>query len=84
MKFMMNGAVTLATMDGANVEIFNEVGNDNIVIFGLTAKEVLSHEMNHDYKSVDIYHRDHALRRVIDDLINGFIPGFSVDEGLDI
>ena len=84
MKFMMNGAVTLATMDGANVEIFNEVGNDNIVIFGLTAKEVLSHEMNNDYKSVDIYHRDYALRRVIDDLINGFIPGFSVDDGLDI
>ena len=84
MKFMMNGAVTLATMDGANVEIFNEVGNDNIVIFGLTAKEVLSHEMNHDYKSVDIYHRDYAIRRVIDDLINGFIPGFSVDDGLDI
>ncbi len=84
MKLMMNGAITIATMDGANVEMFNEVGNDNMVIFGLTAKEVLNYEVNKEYKAVEIYHKDHKLKRVVDDLINGFIPNFSIDDGLDI
>ncbi len=84
MKFMMNGAITIATMDGANVEMFNELGNDNMVIFGLTAKEVLNYEVNKDYRAIDIYHKDHKLKRVIDDLINGFIPNFTIDDGMDI
>ena len=71
MKFMMNGAITVATLDGANIEIRDEVTNDNIVIFGLTADEVLSYYKNGGYKSVDIYNSDARVKRVIDDLING-------------
>ena len=71
MKFMMNGAITVATLDGANIEIKDEVTNDNIVIFGLTADEVLSYYKNGGYRSIDIYNSDSRVKRVIDDLING-------------
>jgi len=71
MKFMMNGAITIATLDGANIEIKDEVTEDNIVIFGLTADEVLNYYQNGGYKSIDIYNRDQRVKRVIDDLING-------------
>ncbi|MGL4773365.1 MAG: glycogen/starch/alpha-glucan phosphorylase [Clostridium sp.] len=71
MKFMMNGAVTIATLDGANIEIKDEVGIDNIVIFGLTAKEVLDYYQNGGYSSVEMCNLDYRLRRVTDDLING-------------
>ena len=84
MKLMMNGAITLATMDGANVEIFNEVGKENIVIFGLTSQEVINYQKNGGYSSVDIYHRNHKLKRVVDDLINGFIPDFDTEDGIEI
>jgi len=71
MKFMMNGAITVATLDGANIEIRDEVTNDNIVIFGLTADEVLNYYQNGGYKSIDIYNSDQRVKRVIDDLVNG-------------
>lgn len=71
MKFMMNGAVTIATLDGANIEIRDEVTDDNIVIFGLNADEVLNYHKNGGYKSLDIYNNDYRVKRVINDLING-------------
>lgn len=71
MKFMMNGAITVATLDGANIEIRDEVTDDNIVIFGLTADEVLGYYQNGGYRSIDIYNSDKRVKRVIDDLING-------------
>lgn len=71
MKFMMNGAVTIATLDGANIEISDEVGNNNIFIFGLTARQVLSYIENGGYYSQDIYNKNESVKNVIDDLING-------------
>lgn len=74
MKFMMNGAITLGTMDGANVEIHERVGDDNCVIFGLRAEEVISYYTNNQYLSWDIYREDDHIRTVLDQLINGFFP----------
>lgn len=71
MKFMMNGAVTIATLDGANIEIKDEVKDDNIVIFGLTANEVLDYYKYGGYSSWDIYDNDNRVKRVIDNLIDG-------------
>lgn len=71
MKFMMNGAVTIATLDGANIEIRDEVTDDNIVIFGLSADEVLDYYKNGGYRAIDIYNNNQSIKRVIDDLING-------------
>jgi len=73
MKFMMNGAVTIATLDGANVEILNEVGEDNIVIFGLTEPEVYEYYEDGSYNSLEIYNSDLRIKRVIDQLTNGFL-----------
>lgn len=72
MKFMMNGAITVATLDGANVEIKDEVGEDNIVIFGLTEKEVLSYYQKGGYSAWETCNNDARLRRVTQDLINGY------------
>ena len=71
MKFMMNGAITMATLDGANIEIKDEVGEDNIIIFGLNAEEVLNYYKNGGYSSWDICNNDSRLQRVTNDLING-------------
>ena len=71
MKFMMNGAPTLGTMDGANVEIVDEVGIDNAFIFGLSADEVINYEQNGGYNPYDIYNNDLDIRRVVDQLVDG-------------
>ena len=78
MKFMMNGALTVGTLDGANIEIMEEIGEGNIFTFGLTAPEVLKYEENGRYRSMEYYHHDLRIRQVIDQLTNGF---FSEDEG---
>lgn len=83
MKFMMNGAVTLATLDGANVEILREVGDPNIVIFGMNENEVINYYKNGGYYSKDVYNTNPNVKRVMDSLLNGFIKGIEV-EGLDI
>ncbi|MBQ9365102.1 MAG: glycogen/starch/alpha-glucan phosphorylase [Schwartzia sp.] len=76
MKFMMNGAITLGTLDGANVEIRDEVGDDNCVIFGLTAQEVIDHYAKGDYSAWNEYHNNESVRRVLDRLIDGTYGDF--------
>ena len=71
MKFMLNGALTIGTMDGANVEMFDEVGADNMFIFGMSSDEVISHENRHDYNPVDVYNNDAELRKVVNQLVDG-------------
>ena len=71
MKFMLNGAVTIGTMDGANVEIVEEVGLENAFIFGLSSDEVINYENHGGYNPMDVYHGDAELRKVIDQLIDG-------------
>ncbi|MBP7111121.1 MAG: glycogen/starch/alpha-glucan phosphorylase, partial [Firmicutes bacterium] len=73
-KLMMNGAVTLGTMDGANIEIFEEVGGENMFIFGLDPAEVMSLYSSHSYRSWDLYLEDEGLRRTVDRLTDGFLP----------
>ncbi len=79
MKFMMNGAITMATLDGANVEICELVGKENMFLFGLTAEEVLNYNKNGGYSSIDLYHSDLGLKQVVDDLVNGFIPNLGIE-----
>ena len=75
MKFMLNGAITLGTMDGANVEIVEEVGAENAVIFGLSSDEVIQYENYGGYNPMDIFNNDPDIRRVLMQLINGtFAP----------
>ena len=71
MKFMLNGALTLGTMDGANVEIVEEVGAENAFIFGLSSDEVIAYEHNDQYNPKDIYNTDQDIRTVLTQLING-------------
>lgn len=71
MKFMLNGAVTIGTMDGANVEIVEEVGQENAFIFGLSSEEVMNYEANGGYKAKDIYNSDADIRKVLDQLVDG-------------
>ena len=71
MKFMLNGAVTLGTMDGANVEIVEEVGEENAVIFGMSSQEVIEHEKKRDYDPMQIFNSDQEIRQVLMQLING-------------
>nr|WP_317448426.1 glycogen/starch/alpha-glucan phosphorylase [uncultured Sellimonas sp.] len=71
MKFMLNGAPTLGTMDGANVEIVEEVGMENAFIFGLSSDEVINFENNGGYNPADIYFNDWDVKRVVDQLIDG-------------
>ncbi|HAN50714.1 MAG TPA: glycogen phosphorylase [Lachnospiraceae bacterium] len=72
MKFMLNGAITLGTMDGANVEIVEEVGQENAFIFGMSADEVIAHEIKRDYNPMDIFNNDQDIRRVLTQMINGY------------
>ena len=71
MKFMLNGAPTLGTMDGANVEIVEEVGAENAFIFGLSSDEVIDYENNGGYNPMDIYNSDADIRRVVNQLVDG-------------
>jgi starch phosphorylase len=75
MKFALNGALTVGTLDGANIEIMEEVGRENIFIFGLTAEEVVS--MRSGYRPLDYYHGNPVLKQAIDLIRNGF---FSPDQ----
>ena len=72
MKFMLNGALTLGTMDGANVEIVEEVGEEYAFIFGMSADEVINYEKNGGYNPMDIFNNDMEIRRVLMQLINGY------------
>ncbi len=71
MKFMLNGAITLGTMDGANVEIVEEVGEENAVIFGLSSDEVIHYENFGGYDPMEIFNNDSDVRKVLMQLING-------------
>ena len=72
MKFMLNGAVTLGTMDGANVEIVEEVGEENAFIFGLSSEEVINYENKGGYNPQEIFNNDPDIRKVLMQLINGY------------
>ena len=71
MKFMLNGALTIGTMDGANVEMAEEVGKDNMFIFGASADEIINLENNGGYNPMDIFNNEQDIRRVLMQLING-------------
>ncbi|MCR4729091.1 MAG: glycogen/starch/alpha-glucan phosphorylase [Lachnospiraceae bacterium] len=80
MKFMLNGAITLGTLDGANVEIVEEVGEENAMIFGLKANEVIDYEIHGGYIPMEIFNQDADVRKVLMQLINGtYCPG-NIDE----
>ena len=83
MKFMLNGAVTLGTMDGANVEIVEEVGKENAFIFGLSSDEVIAYEHNGQYNPRDIYNTDGDIRAVLTQLVDGTYSN-NLDEFRDI
>ncbi len=79
MKLMMNGAVTLGTLDGANIEISDLVGKDNIYIFGLKSNEVLEYNKKGNYHSREIYNSNSRLKAVVDQLVNGYYSKDGVD-----
>ncbi|EOD00532.1 glycogen/starch/alpha-glucan phosphorylase [Caldisalinibacter kiritimatiensis] len=73
MKFMMNGGITLGTLDGANIEIKESVGSKNIITFGLTADQVMNYYRHGGYFSMDVYNNDQRLKKIITQLTNGFL-----------
>ncbi|MGN0312630.1 MAG: glycogen/starch/alpha-glucan phosphorylase [Lachnospiraceae bacterium] len=75
MKFMLNGAVTLGTMDGATVEMIEEVGEENAFLFGMSAEEVIEHERVRDYDPMEIFNNDPNVRKVVMQLVNGTFSG---------
>ena len=84
MKFMLNGALTLGTMDGANVEIVEEVGEENAFIFGLSSDEVIAYEHNGQYNPREIYNTDSDIRAVLTQLVDGTYAPNNLDEFRDI
>ncbi len=79
MKLMMNGAITLGTMDGANIEIVHNAGEENAVIFGLKAEEVENHYRYNDYNPWDVYNNDYRVKGVLDSLFNAEWSGYRHD-----
>ncbi|MGN0159738.1 MAG: glycogen/starch/alpha-glucan phosphorylase [Brotaphodocola sp.] len=77
MKFMLNGALTIGTMDGANVEIVEEVGKENAFIFGTSSNEIIELEHNRQYNPMDIFNNDQDIRRVLMQLINGYYAPYN-------
>ncbi len=77
MKFMMNGALTLGTMDGANIEIYDQVGKDNIFIFGAGEEDISSMKRYHSYRPGEIYEKNMDVRNAVNRLIDGTLPGVS-------
>jgi starch phosphorylase len=84
MKFMLNGALTLGTMDGANVEIVEEAGEENAFIFGLSAEEVMNYEKNGGYDPMQYFNNDPDIRQVLMQLINGMYSGGDMNLFRDI
>ena len=84
MKFMLNGAPTIGTMDGANVEIVEEVGRDNAFIFGLSSDEVIDYENNGGYDPMVIFNSDSEIRTVLMQLVNGFYSPNNTEEFREI
>jgi len=84
MKFMLNGALTLGTMDGANIEIAEAVGDENIFTFGLSVSEVLERYRNNDYNSRNIYESDYKIKRILDTLKGDFYKDINPGEFMPI
>ena len=84
MKFMLNGALTIGTMDGANVEIVEEVGHENAFIFGTSSDEIIALEHNHQYDPMQIFNNDQDIRRVLMQLINGYFAPYDPELFRDI
>jgi starch phosphorylase len=84
MKFMLNGAVTLGTMDGANVEIFDKVGADNIFIFGARAEEIARMENDNLYDPKHYFDQNADIRDAVSHLVDGTLPGIGKDQFQDI
>lgn len=83
MKFMLNGAVAIGTMDGANVEMHEFVGDDNIYIFGESSEEVIAHYAKADYVSRDYYEKDADIRRAVDFIVSDELMAIGCRENLE-
>ena len=81
MKLMLNGAVTIATLDGANIEIRDAIGDENIAIFGLTEEEVYAYYAQQNYSAYAFYEEDPVLQRVVNAFIDGTIPNIERGQG---
>ncbi len=84
MKFMMNGAITLGTMDGANIEIFDEVGKDNIYIFGANIQQISQMQAHKSYRPGELFEKNLHVRDAINRLIDGTLPGVSAHQFSDL